>query len=171
MATATPAASKKDDIKPNVRKTHEIKPEQVKEGHIMAFIYYARVRAVHHGGNTLSVEGLTKGAPREFGVDGASLVTGALSADQFQETVMMSMSDVAHILATSFNVPFSVCFTKKDGTERVLRGRLIGEEPHTGFTWVEDLEKPDGDRIREVNVRELKWMIVGGVKYQVRGRK
>lgn len=165
MTQAPPKAEEQKDVG---RKTHDIVPEQIKEGDIMAFIYYAQVTEIRNSGSKLSVKGLTKGAPETFGVDGRSLVIGGLSADQHHETISVSTTEAARMLVTSFNMPLTVCFLKKDGTERVLRGRLIGEEPLLGYSWVEDLEQPEGRRIREVNHRELRWLIVGGIRYLVK---
>lgn len=153
------------------KKVHDVKPEQVKAGDVMAFVYFVKVAAVEDGGKRLTVEGLSKGAPPRFQVDGAGLVVGGLSADQFHETVMVSMTEAAQTLSESYNTPLTVCFTKQNGEERVLRGRFLGVEPLLGYSWVEDLDKPDGDRVREVNHRTVKWLIVRGVKYQVKGRK
>lgn len=155
---------------PTGRPFHEVKHDQVQPGHLMAFIYYAKVESVHAGGERLQVVGLTKGAPPRFGVDGKDLVTGALSADQFHETIQVSMTEAANILVESPNTPLTVCFIKKDGTDRILRGRFLAEEPRLGYSWCEDLEKPEGDRVREVNHREIKWLIVRGVRYEVKGK-
>jgi hypothetical protein len=153
------------------RKSHEVQPSQVKVGDIMAFVYYARVDKVSGNGCHLEVTGLSKGSPDVFAIEGRSLVQGGLSADQYHETVVVSTTEAARMLVTSPNTPFTVCFTKKNGEERVLRGRLLGEEPLLGYSWVEDLEIMEGNRIREVNHREIKYLIVNGVKYQVKGKK
>lgn len=153
------------------KKFHPVDPAKVKDGDIMAFVYYTKVDNVLRNGETLVVSGLTSGTPSKFTVDGRSLVVGSLSADQYHETVQVSMTDAAIKLTTSFNKPLTVCFTKKDGSERVLRGRLLGEEPHLGYSWVEDLDITNGNKIREVNHREIKWLVVDGVRYQVRGKK
>jgi hypothetical protein len=50
------------------------------------------------------------------------------------------MTRIAEILITSPNRPLTVCFTKKDGTERVLRGRWIAQEALMGRSFVEDLD-------------------------------
>lgn len=153
------------------RATHDVKPEDVRVGHIMAMTYYVKVREVKDDGTQLIVDGLTKNTPKEFEVRGKSLITGCTSADQYHEEVQVSASKAAEILTTSYNLPLTVCFTKKDGSQRTLRGKLLGEEPHMGYSWVEDLERPENDRVREVNHREIRWLVVNGVKYQVKGRK
>jgi hypothetical protein len=83
----------------------------------------------------------------------------------------VTMTRAAEILITSFNRPLTVRFVKKQGGERVLRGRLLRPEPLLGRSYVEDLDAKGDSRIRLVDHRTIKCLIVDGVKYTVKGRK
>ena len=72
---------------------------------------------------------------------------------------------MAELLINARNIPFTVCFEKQNGEERVLRGRLISHEALLGRSSVEDLDLPAGDRTRLVDHRTLKFLILNGVKY------
>lgn len=165
-------SSKKDDA-PERRKTNAVVPARVKGGNIMAFVYYARVETISltrlHG-HEVTVTNLDNGD--KFSVRGDVLISAARSADLFEETVNVTMTKAAEILVTLFNVPFTVCFVKRDGTERILRGRLLAPEPLLGRSHVEDLDLPgnpgDASRIRLVDHRTIRWLIVEGVKYVVK---
>lgn len=153
---------------PERRKTHEVNPSQVRVGHLMAVLHYVRVDKVEVGGHNLRVTDLDTGV--DFSVLGGKLVSSARSADLFEEEVEVTKTRCAEILITLHNVPFTVCFDKLDGTERILRGRLIAPEPLLGRSHVEDLMLPEDDksRIRLVDHRTLKWLVVEGVKYVVK---
>jgi hypothetical protein len=152
------------------REIHQPTVAGVQEGHIMAFTYWARVLSKNpYGPADIKVVNLDNG--QEFRVQGDGLVTAATSADQFEQTREVSMTRAAQLLVDSKKVPFTVCFTKQDGTERVLRGRLVGTEPLLGRSYVEDLEIPfsdKGGRFRLVDHRTLRWLTVEGTKYVVK---
>lgn len=80
---------------------------------------------------------------------------------------LIPLTRAAEILSTSYEKPFSVCFTKADGTERQLTGRLLSTEPLLGRSFVEDLELVR-DRIRLVDHRTIKWIIVDDTFYVVK---
>lgn len=159
MATAAQA--------PAERKVNKVDPAKVKSGDIMACIAYVKVKAVQQKGDVLVVNDLTNGVS-EFNINGRDLVEACLSADQFSETQKVTMTAAAEILVTSHNTPFTVCFEKQDGTERVLRGRLISHEALLGRSKVEDLDTTDAHRMRLVDHRTIKWLVVNGVKYVVK---
>ncbi len=66
---------------------------------------------------------------------------------------------------------FSVCFVKKDGSERIMNCRLLAKSPEIvlGYVKVIDLDKggtaPDKKEIREVDLRNVLWLVLDGVKY------
>lgn len=151
-------------------KAHKPKYEDIKPGDLHAFVYWGIIDR-KLSGESVSVKSVDKDGPGSFNVHGRSLNESSFSADQFHETRKASKTEVAEILVKSFNIPFTVCFVKQeDETERVLRGRLIAPEPLLGRSHVEDLDITDGHRIRLVDHRSLKWLIVNGIKYVV-GRK
>ncbi len=152
-------------MKPEQTKT-KLKSADIKVGDLMAVIYYVKVEAVRFQGQEIVVKELDH-AKSEIVIRGAELIENSLSADQFQETKKVSKTTAAELLIGSVNCPFTVCFEKSDGTERTLRGRLVKPEPLLGRSMVEDLDE-EKDRLRQVDHRTIKFLIVGGIKYVVK---
>lgn len=156
--------------KPKVeRKKNAPDPAKVQAGHLMALVYFVKVDQVQREylpGTVLRVTNLDTGLP--FEVRGDELVALASSADLYAEEVKESKTRVAELLVSSHNRPFTVCFTKDDGEQRTLRGRLIQAEPLLGRSMVEDLDIPKGEnRVRLVDHRSLIHLIVDGVMHTV----
>lgn len=145
-----------------------VDPKKVKKGEIMAFIHFAEVTKVGRGGKSLTIADLDNNLT-QINVDGEALVRSSLSADQFAKEVKENRSKVAEKLIESYNKPFTVCFDKQDGSERKLRGRLVSPEPLLGRSMVEDLDIDQGKhRLRQVDHRTLKWLVVDGIKHVVK---
>lgn len=150
---------------------HNVVASKVNNDDLMAFIYYGRVNnTAATGGNHVlrirSVEGL-----QDFSVSGNELIERGLSADQYADTKKITRTEMAVLLAQSFNVPFTVVFTKADGSVRKLRGRLVSTEPIMGRSYVEDLDIDQNDpkgRLRLVDHRTIEVLIVHGVKYTLK---
>lgn len=149
------------------RVTHKVDPTKVKAGDLMAFTYYVKVKRTDQNGEELLVEDLDNHS-NEIQVRGKDLVISSHSADQFAEEEKVSKTRAAEILIHSANRPLTVSFLKADGTERVLKGRLIAPEPLLGRSMVEDLETHDKNRLRQVDHRTINFLIVDGVKYTVK---
>lgn len=145
----------------NDRKTNRTQAAKVKADDIMAFTYYGKVKNINS--DRIEVYDLDNKYP--FFVSGKDLIESATSADQFAEEEKISKTKMAEILIHCHNRPFTVCFDKTDGTERTLRGRLVAPEPLLGRSTVEDLDVTDGNKLRLVDHRTLKWLIVDGVKF------
>jgi hypothetical protein len=140
----------------------------IEKDHIMAVIHYIKVKG--HAPNEFWGEDLDQPG-KSMKVVG--LLDRSFSADQYASEEKVNKTRAAEILIHSVNRPFSVCFDKSDGKERVLRGRLIKPEPLLGRSMVEDLDaKPEqGDlrgRVRQVDHRTIKWLIVENKKYIVK---
>lgn len=148
------------------RTTHPVEPGKVKVGDLMAFTYYGFVTSAARGGEYLNIRGVA-GTPEQFSVNGDELVKASASADQYHEEVRVTMTKAAELLVASVNRPFTVCFVKQDKTERVLKGRLVQPEPLLGRSHVEDLEVAGDNKLRLVDHRTVKWLVVDGVKYVV----
>src|SRR5262245_7936418 len=146
---------------------HKVDPGRVKAGDLMAFVYYVRVKKADTDAPSVDVVGLDRDQG-EFSVRGARLISNAFSADQYLEEVRVSMTRAAEVLVSSFNRPLTVCFVKQAGGLRVLRGRLLKPEPLLGRSHVEDLDVAGRDRIRLVDHRTIRYLIVDGVKYTVK---
>jgi hypothetical protein len=151
-------------------KVKNITPKKVKANDLMAFVNYVKVKKVASDGEELIVAPLDKNS-KDIRITGYDLVVNALSADQFEDTEKVTKTDAAEILISSHNRPFTVSFNKADGSERVLRGRLIKPEPLLGRSMVEDLDESATaakGRVRQVDHREINWLIVGGMKFVVK---
>jgi hypothetical protein len=151
-------------------KVKNITPNKVKDNDLMAFVNYVKVKKVASNGEELIVSPLDKNS-KDIRITGYDLVVNALSADQFETTEKVTKTEAAEILISSHNRPFTVSFNKADGSERVLRGRLIKPEPLLGRSMVEDLDESATaakGRVRQVDHREINWLIVGGMKYLVK---
>jgi hypothetical protein len=148
---------------------HKLDPTKVAAGNIVLMLYWAKVLSNDGGFNrTLRVRALD-GDRNEFNVIGDSLIAASFSADQFVVEEKVTKTKAAELLVAAFNRPLTVCFTKADGSERVLRGRLVEPEPLLGRSHVEDLDVTDKHRLRLVDHRTLRWLIVNGIKYTVKG--
>jgi hypothetical protein len=144
----------------------KLAPKKVKRGDLMAFTYFGFVQDTSNVGQTeLIVEGLNGDT---FRVSGDSLIENAASADQYLKTKKVNKTEAAEILVASHNRPFTVCFTKADGNKRVLKGRLLRHEPLMGRSYVEDLEIKSGHPLRQVDHRNIVYLIVDGIKYTVK---
>lgn len=146
------------------RIVHRVKTANVNKDDIMAFVYYAKVKGKTN--DKLDVTDLD--GKMEFEVRGKELIERGYSADQFEEEVKITKTKAAEILISSHNRPLTVCFEKSDGSERVLRGRLVTPEPLLGRSMCEDLDIVEKDRLRLVDHRTIKWIIVEGTRYNVK---
>ena len=141
----------------------------VRTGDLMCFSYWGKVDLVRGPGNVM-VEDVDHG--NKFNVTGTNLIDAAYSADKYDTTKSVTKTEAAEILVGSKNVPFTVVFTKDNGEERTLRGRLIKPEPLLGRSYVEDLDlgSDDKNRRRQVDHRTISEIIVDGTKYVVKGK-
>jgi hypothetical protein len=146
----------------------KINPAAVAQGDLMAFTYYGFVTNQRRriGGKTeVEVEGVDG---HKFVVEGDKLIEKAASANQFSQTKAVTKTEAAELLISAHNMPFTVCFKKSKGEQRVLRGKLIRHEPLMGRSYVEDMEIKSGSPLRQVDHRNIIYLIVGGVKYTVK---
>lgn len=148
------------------RKTNKVDPKKVKANDLMAFTYYTKVKTVRSSDELIVAD--LDGGSKDIRIQGSELIENAFSADQYEEEVKVSKTQAAEILVNSPNRPLTVCFDKTDGSQRVLRGRLVGAEPLLGRSMVEDMDVADKNRLRQVDHRTLHWLIVEGVKYVVK---
>jgi len=142
-----------------------INARNVKTNDLMAFIYYAKVDTNDYG-HTLKVFDIDN--EKDMWVQGQPLIENSFSADQYESEEKVTKMKAAEILVHAYNRPLTVCFVKADGTERTLRGRLVKPEPLLGRSSVEDLDIKSNNRLRLVDHRTLKWIIVDGTKYVVK---
>lgn len=137
----------------------KIKPQDV-----ISLTKYAVVNAV--GGHMLKAVDLHDG--KAFEIHGKDLQDACLSADFFDDITPVTKTELAEILVKSYGKPFTVVYDTTTKKDRKLRGRLLSSESILGRSTVEDLDKPDGDRVRLVDHRTLKSIIVDNVKFTLK---
>lgn len=140
---------------------------QVKVGDLMAIVHYVKVKQKSY--DRIIVDNVDDGV--EYQVIGHQLIDNLLSADQFEQEERVTKTRAAEILVGLVNQPFTAAFEKMDGSERVLRGRLVAPEPLLGRSMVEDLDEPRDSkrgRMRQVDHRTLRFIICNNVKYVVK---
>lgn len=144
-----------------------VDPKKVKRNDLMAFVYWGTIDSASRLGDRVSVSDVDRG--EGFSVNGSPLVESAFSADRYDEVQKVTKTRAAELLVNAYNRPFTVVFEKKEGEERTLRGRLIQPEPLLGRSMVEDLDiKADKHRLRQVDHRTIKSLIVDNVMYVVK---
>jgi hypothetical protein len=164
-------------------KTHKVAFKDIKVGDLMAVTLYVKVTG--KGKNAVGLDAVqvanADAGPATLELAGAELIEAASSANQFQEEVLVSKTKAAEILADlqarHDRRPFQVAFVKKDGSDRVLNGRMIPSiESPLGYSSVEDLDLPVIDaatgksnhRVRQVDHRTIKYVVINGVKNTVK---
>jgi hypothetical protein len=152
-----------------------LKTADVSVGDVMASFEFFQVVAKNNALETLSVKDLNTGLT--FDIRGDSLVAQCVSADRFFVEKKVTRTEMASILSESFNMPFTAVFDKAKGEERTLRGKLVKVEALMGRARVIDFDLPyeigednPTSRQRLVDFRTLKSLIVGGVKYTLKGK-
>ena len=142
-----------------------------KVGEIVARVIYAHVTARQPGSFVDCFDMFCKDAldGKEFAVRGPDLITTFVSADAYEKEKVVSKTELAQKLVEAGHLPFTVCFIKSRGAERVLRGRLLEHENLLGRSMVHDFDVKEGHPLREVDHRTIKWLIVNGTKYTLKG--
>lgn len=131
-------------------------------GHLVAISKFARVTSVTP--SEVWLHDVDDNS--DFRVVGQELMSKLVSADLFEKEVKETLTNVAKLVSSSHG-PITVCFEKQDGSERVLRGRLLSTEPLLGRSHFDDLDL-DTNRLRLVDHRTIKYAIIDGVKYVVK---
>lgn len=133
-------------------------------GEFAAVTHYVKVTNV--GADQITVEDVNL-KNMKFDIKGKELLDNAKSASHFTETKKVSRTELATMLSTCYNTPFTINFDKADGQNRTLVGKLVEPEPILGRSKVFDFEEPTV-AWKQADHRTLHWMIVNGVKYQVK---
>ena len=139
-------------------------PSKVKVGDILTIVHYAKVTSKN--GNTVAVSDLDNQQP--FEINGSPLIEKCLTPDQFTSTKKVTKTEAAELLVSAYNKPLKVLFVKEDKTEREMRCRLIKPEPLLGRSMVDDLDIDSGHKMRQIDHRTIKWLILDGTKYEVK---
>lgn len=150
-----------------IRTINPTDPNTIQDGDLMAIVHYVKVHNIIHNQYVFDGEDIDQSG-NYIRVKGKDLLERAFSADRFSHEEKVNKTQAAEILVHSVNRPFTVSFEKSDGTERVLRGRLVKPEPLLGRSMVEDLDEKDKNRVRMVDHRTINFIIVEGTKYVVK---
>ena len=143
--------------------------------HIVARTFYAKVKEVFPGVK----HDFSRGGPREmecmdledkshYSVRGSELIGKFVSADTWKTEVQVPRTQIAQALIGAGALPFTVCFLKSKGVERILRGRLLEHEDLLGRSMVYDFDVESGAPMRMVDHRTLLWLILNGVRYTLK---
>ena len=138
----------------------------LKKDDLVAVVRFAKVTAVNNSKQFVTVVDVDD--KTEFDINGKTMIDTLKTGSIHGKPQKVTMTRAAEILSTSFNTPFTVCFQKQNGDERILRGRLLSTESLLGRSNVEDLDIADAHRMRQVDHRTIRWIIVGGEKYEVK---
>lgn len=150
-----------------MKKINKLTADKISANDIMAIVHYVKVTDVKPDRFTFFAVDVDN-PTNSMKIQGKEIIEAAFSADQYAEEQKVSKTAAAEFLVNSPNRPFTVNFSKTDGTERTLRGRLICPEPLLGRSMVEDLDDTSGHSLRQVDHRTIKWLIVEGTKYIVK---
>ena len=142
-------------------KAFKLKIADVKPGHMVSMTFYCQVNSI--GFNSLETTDLINNRPLR--IKGLDLIQSLQSADYFDEVIHASKTSIKDELDKAGSDVFTICFNKKDGSERVMRGKLLDAATDEGFSAAWDLDKPAEDRWRLINRREINWLILRGKKY------
>lgn len=150
-----------------MKKINRINPDTIKPGDLMAIVHYVKVKDTNLPSFEINCEDIDLDG-HFMKIQGKQILENAFSADQYVEEIKVSKTQAADFLVHSINRPFTVNFTKSDGTDRTLRGRLVCPEPLLGRSMVEDLDETSGHNLRQVDHRTIRYIIIEGTKYIVK---
>jgi len=137
--------------------------KKIVEGEYLSFTSYYKVKEKIHQGIIV-----TNQHGQDITITGVDLIETFASAGQFVETRKAGKHEMVEAIHNAKDTVFTVCFKKKDGSERILVGHLKSVEAHLGRTEVIDLEIDKDDKtrgIRLVDNRTLEWVIINNIKY------
>ena len=105
-----------------MKKINRINPDTIKPGDLMAIVHYVKVKDTNLPSFEINCEDIDLDG-HFMKIQGKQILENAFSADQYVEEIKVSKTQAADFLVHSINRPFTVNFTKSDGTDRTLRDR------------------------------------------------
>jgi len=138
---------------------------KIKVGEILSTTMYMEVLSKSRTGITVK-----DNQNRTFEINGVDLINSTLqSSSQFDAKILkVTKTELAQRLTEIGDSVFTVHFIKQTGEPRTLIGYKLSSENLMGRINVIDLEIKTGHPIRQVDLREVKWLIYQGVKYVVK---
>lgn len=134
-------------------------------GDVLSLTHYVRVDKVN-GDGSLSVTDVDRNL--KFNIKGNDILDSIKSAVNFTKTEKLTQSEVVEKLIHSNGLPFTVKFKKADGKLRELTGRYLKHEALLGRSHVHDFGVTSGTPLRLVDHRTIEWLVIDGVKYEVK---
>lgn len=95
-----------------------------------------------------------------------------MTGTNFSECKKVGKEELARICMEDLNSSYilEACFTKRDGSKRVLTGYKVGKRNYLGQMSVVDLEKKMSSEkdtgIRTIDLNKLLYIVFNGVKYE-----
>lgn len=164
------APDKPEPFDPDNLLSVPLDPSRLKKGDLVCIIQYAQVvnAGSSFGNRFAELKDLDTGTV--WTRTGDDILRRMKSGVQHEESVVkVTNTNLIKVLMNAGHRPFTVTWTKKDGSERTLRGRYVSAAEHSrGYSWVEDLDLPPderGGRLRQVDHRTLISVVLDGVKY------
>ena len=135
----------------------------MKKNNIVSLTNFLKVLYVYDSRNKIRVKNIHTGL--EFDIIGTELIKRLSSADDYESEEFVSKTELAKLLTESYNVAMSVKFKKANGQSRIVRCKLLSNEPLMGRSYVEDLDIEEENNTRLVDHRTLEYIILNGTKY------
>jgi hypothetical protein len=106
---------------------------------------------------------------REFTVKGPKLIEETMSsASQYAKEEKIARTKAAEVLVNAGDTVFTAEFVKQNGEERVMVAKLLENENLMGRSNVLDLQETAAHKIKQVDHRTLKSLILKGTKYTIK---
>lgn len=146
--------------------------KKLAEGDIISKIIYAKVTKLdikftgfHAAQLVAECTDLDDGT--QFWMEGEELIGTCLSTDVYESTIKLPLTELATTFTKVGTRPFTVGFIKQDGTERLLRGRMVRPDNVLGQSLVQDLDIQSigQNPLRTVDHRSIKFLIVSNTFY------
>jgi hypothetical protein len=161
---------------PQNRPKSPIDPASIKTGDVLQITHYVRVNASKPKFGTPSLDITDLHTGESWTRTGEGIIKCLRSADQFVpgQEIKLSRTQLADVLLTAGDRPFTVVWKTKDGEERTLRGRHVSADNiNQGYSGVEDLDidrNEKGGRFRQVDHRTVVAVVLDGHKYTLKGK-
>ena len=134
---------------------------KIKKGEMVSTTMYMEIVNVDPKKEAITVK---DNLGRTFDIVGKPLIEqGMCSNTQFSKTEIITKTALAERLVNAGDKIFKVTYTKQDGTERELTGRLLNTENHMGRSNVTDLEITSENNLRQVDHRTISCLILNNV--------
>ncbi|MDX1471899.1 MAG: hypothetical protein R3213_10415, partial [Flavobacteriaceae bacterium] len=121
-----------------------LKLDKLKKDDVVCILTYAQVKNILPETNShpsrINLVNLDNG--QELRAEGNGLIETFYSDSFYDKEEQLPKTKLAEAFVTKTkNLPFTVVFEKKDGSERTLRGKMVSSEGWLGYSTVFDFDK------------------------------